>query len=664
MVANLSIKKGDIVKYSVRKIANGVYTICRITSIEGECWSLEAYLNGEEDLKKESAETPIDTFDKWVPGTIEKRQSGILTISITGEKLRSFEVALNEIDCNFLPRSGDEVCVCIKFQRDVAMLNFAGEPLGVCGIKPAVTKKIKGMITYFKKKLEFGIIDKDCIFFMDVLMHSDNIDDMPDNGDAVIAEIIESKQSIDCREFGWRCIKMVKTRTFSDKNNDKQIIEESVMEKQTDQVDVEDTGIEMTENSELVVFFECTGEKKVIQFVVSNTSRERKTIPAVVFDHVIASAQVDCPDLFRARDLPPNGKHVFNITVKGKICGTTKLLMNFNFGSAGKFRRCITVNVKKAVDEDSVFVPIIRSKQYTKSVYNDRSDIVKGVKPKAAPHFIEVHLDRFDVPPALFDAVMKAKTHFELDALLSEITQFPFDQLTFNNYAKYFQSLLHIEECCLRHEFGKYNQDRAHFQREGEYLALQMRGNVLESRPSITIGDIVYAKQLFQNENYDEPNKFQGFIHHIRRNRLLIKFSDAFHNRYNGEDYSLTFGFSRARFIKLHNAVEKVTKKSGALSILFPKQVVTPATQVPFKMLDGQMAIEFNDMKSKWYNEDLNEVQKNAVMNVMRGELRPMPYVIFGPPGKCDFAFSYFLVSRLCEIVLSSHRYRQNIDHH
>jgi hypothetical protein len=34
-----------------------------------------------------------------------------------------------------------------------------------------------------------------------------------------------------------------------------------------------------------------------------------------------------------------------------------------------------------------------------------------------------------------------------------------------------------------------------------------------------------------------------------------------------------------------------------------------------------------------WASQTLNEEQKKAIKEIAKGGLRPMPYIIFGPPG-------------------------------
>ena len=63
-----------------------------------------------------------------------------------------------------------------------------------------------------------------------------------------------------------------------------------------------------------------------------------------------------------------------------------------------------------------------------------------------------------------------------------------------------------------------------------------------EGRPSVLVGDSVILSEPSMPENSPE---YEGVVHEVLKDRVLLKFHQAFHGSYRGEDYNVRFTFNR-----------------------------------------------------------------------------------------------------------------------
>lgn len=134
---------------------------------------------------------------------------------------------------------------------------------------------------------------------------------------------------------------------------------------------------------------------------------------------------------------------------------------------------------------------------------------------------------------------------------------------------------------------------------------------------------------------------------------IWLKFDPEFHNICGHWDYSVNFFNGRVTYRKQHEIINELWKKNRlGESFLFPYkdnlEYKTPKLEI--KSLneikaDGMCNDNLNKnnnklvirpkiiQKIRWFNEKLNPQQQSAVINILKGEARPMPYIIYGPPG-------------------------------
>lgn len=649
-VRNLDLEVGFLVKYLAYKLSDEVpIKIFEVSEIVSESWSRDNFesdnFNREYLIKKKPH--LLNTHQKIISGTVTNKVAGILTVK-TGEiGFSVIDVDLDKTQLEFVPIIGDDLEMDIMVETNPSVLNFSGSPLAVISIRPAFSKPHMGTIRKQSiiQNRSYGVIDDDYIYFEDALDVSDNLEQKPTKGDVVLAQVIASHQKIVYKTYDWRCITVIKATDSKLNQHSSGSSKEAATVSISDIVDENKNGIWITGHCNLKVVFENIGDKKKIQVLIRNDlDSEQKLLEikmVVDDDKQLENSQLCTSALNLPYIISRMGEIALEMDVVAKWHGISQEQVEFIFDKEFKITRTfeievITKDLLSNITTDNVAVAvnggkIERNKFYTKNVWMRKNDFVPGVRLKQTPHFIYKKMPHFEVPDSLKHAVLDNDTLRAVDERLRDVLP-SYDRIDFKNYIKCFQGLLHLEEIQLFHDFRNYDRDRAYFTRESSYLALQME-NALEVRPSLIIGDHVIAYNPLTSAN-ENGKGYRGFIHKIYKNRILLLFSPEFNSNYSGEDYRLEFGFSRSKFDKQHNAIKNVAESLGS-NFLFPQKVnwdqIRP--QLNIKLTDGTLKMTDYKKELPWSNEHLNVIQKKAIEGILRGEARPLPYVIFGPPG-------------------------------
>ncbi|KAJ8941274.1 hypothetical protein NQ318_016939, partial [Aromia moschata] len=537
----------------------------------------------------------------------------------------NINVDLDNVSIEFLPVVGDWLELDVKCSINEKSVDLSGQIIEINKISPVRAHIEQGTITKWDSTTKDGIINKNIYFNKYSLSHGY----IPVNGDKVIVESIESDQN----RCPWRALK---------------IIPETIAKYRTNLNKLNLTATEVKENhpglciETPVLSFSKLNENCNFFVTISNECKNNLILKEADFlnnSQCKILAKLDLPKDV-VKDMPL--KISCECTSRNVGSSNEVLLLSFEGFTITK---CINITVTLQYNAS---VNNYERKTRTLLQNSSGNELIRGQRVAAPPRFIATQTPYYIVPQKLLDTMSK---DFGDAMMLTE--ELKIDK---------FHGLLHLDEIMNLIMIRNYDMDKTSFIANDEFLMLEIE-NLSERRPSIVLGDKIIATDPFSRSGVD----FEGFVHKVGARHIYMKFSPLFHDKYNGEDYSVKVIPSRSSYRRLHHAVHLAVRNLGK-EILFPTRVIVKDPQQvnnadedkkksrnPSHVLNRLIQLNKSnseiknsdispedtspkkkvgsELKLEWYNNRLNSKQKDAVVNVLLGIARPLPYIVFGPPG-------------------------------
>ena len=253
--------------------------------------------------------------------------------------------------------------------------------------------------------------------------------------------------------------------------------------------------------------------------------------------------------------------------------------------------------------------------EYKKKVLIDTPiavEVVPGVKLPELKNCLLVFKE-----PDILTIPSNTRQVLESNSIDSELKKILNDGITASNYINYFKFLLYAEEYQLDKDIRYYDMKDTQFNdsSHNKYLHLNVP-TCIENRPAVKIGDSLY---IYKNGCYKK--RYEAIIHEIINGFTLKLGINESISYIKNSKYDVEFSYDKSAFKLMHDALDNCSKNFNAFKdILFPNSIskTNKTEQKNVKM---------------WFDRDLNDEQKQAVINIMSGTSYPAPFILFGPPG-------------------------------
>ncbi|XP_065212041.1 probable RNA helicase armi [Planococcus citri] len=652
------IKQGDKVEFEAYVVdVNRDLKVSNVKLLERDQW-----VRGTENTDNESCLLKENaTILKNEPGQITERNGRNLKIDPPG-----ITCNMDKVKMEFIPIVGDHVLLTAIAEVIENRKKHEERIIDVREIRYRGCKTLDGRITHLEVDGEDirGIINREVYFTKNECEPGYT----PALNDEVAATVIESTQG----ELLWRAIKIIPPPELDQGPDYAQIFaQEKLFENKM--------GLEVHTVSPKVNI--KIGDNCIYQVIIKNRNEHNAALKKIVLRNFqgreVIRIRADFTDPIT---IPARNKITIDLEVKPDSPGCVRETLilhfegDFEIGTGIEFigidDRCKDeINASYDLPQRSN----VRAKNMEKrnaavkkiTLPTKVGFVVPGIRPIKPASFIPNRLDQYPIPKNLANILLNEEDTFkkfsEIESAVVKLYPCMIEELDEKNYLLKFHNLLHIEDQELSIAIKKYDRERVCFDRRGEYLSLEIP-NLAESRPSLVIGDKLIASDpaIFGKST----TKYEGYIHKVNANSIFLRFNDSFHNSYNGKDYSVTFVHSRTGIRRCHQAINLVHAHLGrdwlfpdTLSNLKNPQVSIVSEDPPIEEQieekhtcpDGEQTVKpqsnlqvdvgpvedyvHKERVLKWINVTLNHFQKEAVRNILGGEARPFPYVIFGPPG-------------------------------
>ncbi|XP_051780349.1 RNA helicase Mov10l1 [Erpetoichthys calabaricus] len=355
--------------------------------------------------------------------------------------------------------------------------------------------------------------------------------------------------------------------------------------------------------------------------------------------------------------IAPGQEMTVAVQCQARILGscTELLLLHFQSFSIG---RLLDVDVHASeellVKAQTNYMPASQLSLLPSTQLN--KDVI-AVLPSSLPHklprrHLPNFLSRYPVPPSLKECFEHEKDVLLVQPQLAE-------PLSWHNFQCKFSALLWLEELQAEREMKEFSIHGTFLRKSANYLLLDVPG-VADGRPSVSLGDKVLLKRTLANGIELE---YTAYISEIYNDELSLRVNLDFHSNYNGEPLDVEFTFNRLTMRRCHAAVERVEHLGEA--VLFPQCLVIKPVQLHLEWQQnntedetfpsderdaGAQGVDMVSVGTQtqagkssptfplsqngfYFNPALNPHQRAAVKRILTGECRPLPYILFGPPG-------------------------------